>query len=415
MAADTLNRGALIRVAEETMAATKGDEVDKRIAARDAVRKHAPDLTEDEAMEIVVEAAAPGLKLESDLATLARGERETPRQVVDGLLVARRIHLFIGHPANGKTTLAMFAALQHMLAGGDVLWIDWEETPDDFVDKALAVGITPEQLEAQMNYAWKPDLQANAEGTADLLATIERIKAPHDGDDSYPGVLVVFDSMDMALTIAGFDPDNRGENTKWAHYLTHPAKAAGATVIVIDAPTKNGNEKNPYPAGAGSKLFQADAAWFVKAAEPFKRDKVGKVEVIRPAGGKERTGTLPEKLVYEIGDAAGGLPLTRVEVDEDGEVEERRDMAARRNVANTLRKHSDPDRKISGRQVEENTKGRKSAIADALKDLVADPGEPFFSAPVGRGTGYWFDPESSDVGLSISDAAGDDDDLKGAI
>lgn len=358
----------------------------------------------------------PGLKLESDLADLARGEREAPRQVVDGLLVERRIHLFIGHPANGKTSLGAYAALQHMLAGGDVLWVDWEETPDDFVDKALAIGITPEQLESQMHYCWKPDLQANTQGTADLLATIEGIKAPHDGDADYPGVLVVFDSMDMALTIAGLDPDNRGENTKWAHHLTHPAKAAGCTVIVIDAPTKNGNEKNPYPAGAGSKLFQADAAWFVKAASPFKRDQIGRVEVIRPAGGKERTGTLPERLAYEIGDANGGLPLTRVEVDEDGEIEERRDMASRRNVANTLRKHSAPDKKISGRQVDQNTKGKHAAISDALKDLVADPSEPYFSEPRGNGTVYWYDPDAEDVGLKYSDAAGaDDDDLKAGI
>jgi AAA domain len=359
---------------------------------------------------------ARGLKLESDLATLARGEREAPRQVVDALLVERRIHLFIGHPANGKTTLAMFAALQHMVAGGDVLWIDWEETPDDFVDKALAVGITPDQLDAQMHYAWKPDLQANAEGTADLLATIEKIKAPHDGDDDHPGVLVVFDSMDMALTIAGFDPDNRGESTKWAHHLTHPAKAAGATVIVIDAPTKNGTEKNPYPAGAGSKLFQADAAWYVKAASPFKRDQIGQVEVIRPAGGKERTGTLPERLLYEIGDAHGGLPLTRLEVDEDGDVGDRRDTATRRNVAKTLRKHTSPDKKISGRQVDQNTKGKHAAIADALKELVADPSEPYFSEPRGAGTVYWFDSDSEDVGLKYSDALeADDDSLEGEI
>jgi hypothetical protein len=292
----------------------------------------------------------------------------------------------------------MYAARQHMDNGGDVLWVDWEETPDDFADKAVAVGITPEQLDGQVYYAWKPELLADEKGRAALLATIDLLEHRHIGSDSYPGVLVVFDSMDMALTIAGFDPDNRGESTKWANMLTHPAKAQGATVVVIDAPTKNGNEKNPYPAGAGSKLFQADAAWFIKATEPFKRDTPGRIEVVRPAGGKERTGTLPAKLVYEVGDGQGGLPLTAVEIDdEDSEdTRDRQNVGMLERTAKALREQG--GRKLTSNQLTQFVKGSKGDVLKAAKELALSPGEPFASEPgPNQSVLYWFDEAAANA------------------
>jgi AAA domain len=350
----------------------------------------------------------PGLKIETGLGERARDpeSREAPPALVPDLLVAQRIHLLIGHPAAGKTTLALWAGREHIEAGGDLLWIDFEETPDDFTDKAVAVGITPEQLDDQIAYVWRPELLANEKGTADLVATIRRLAAAHDGDEDYPGVLCVLDSMDMALTTAGFDPNDRGENSKWAKYLTHPAKAAGATCVVVDAPTKGGTEANPYPAGAGSKLFQADAAWFVKATEPFKRDQVGRIEVIRPPGGKDRSGTLPACLAFRVGDGAGSLPLRRVEVDGDAPAGERKSAALRRRVAATLVKHSSPEKRLTGKQVEDLTSGRSAEIRAERKVLVADPNEPYFAAPAsgsGGGVEYWHDPDAEPGALPIGD------------
>jgi AAA domain len=342
------------------------------------------------------EEPAPTLKAETGLGDRARSpeSREAPKQMVPGLLVERRIHQIIGHPANGKTTLALWATKQHMDAGGDVLWIDWEETPDDFVDKAAAVGVTPEQLDDQVAYVWKPDLPATDQGTQTLVATIRRLQAARDGDDDYAGVLVVFDSMDMALTIAGFNPDSRGEATKWAHHLSHPAKGAGATVIVIDAPTKNGNENQPYAAGAGAKLLQVDAGWYVKKVKAFDRTSIGKIEVIRPPGGKERTGSLPARLVFEVGDGAGRLPLTRVEVEEDsGDQAAQAASAAQGRIARVLEKESKPDRRLSGNAVLKLATGRKTDNEMALKELAADPSKPFASAANQKGNGveYWYD------------------------
>jgi hypothetical protein len=328
--------------------------------------------------------AAEGLEAETGLGDRARdpGSREAPPQAVPDLLVKKRIHQMIGHPGNGKTTLAMWAAKHHMDAGGDVLWIDWEETPDDFVDKAAAVGITPEQLDAQVTYVWKPDLPAEEEGTRKLVATIRQLQEAH-GEEEYPGVLVVFDSMDMALTIAGFSPDSRGETTKWAAYLSHPAKAAGATVIVIDAPTKNGTENQPYAAGAGAKLLQVDAGWFVKKTREFDRRSIGEIEVIRPPGGKERTGSLPARLKFEVGDGAGRLPVTRLEVEEDsGDKAAQAASVAQGRVARTLEKHSRPERRLSSNAVSELTKGKKSDILAALKELASDPARPFEVPPI---------------------------------
>jgi AAA domain len=340
------------------------------------------------------------LPVEPGLADRMGTERRVPVQLIDGLLVRRRIHLLIGHPSNGKTTIAMWAAKDHMERGGDVLYIDWEETPDDIAAKLADMGIDPELVAERFHYSWKPDLQANEEGTRQLVGRIEVIQAPHDGDDDYPGVLVILDSMDMALTIAGFDPNDRGESSRWAQYLSHPAKAAGATVVIIDAPAKNGSEKNPYPAGAGTKLFQADAGWYVKAAVPFKRDRIGRIEVIRPPGGKERTGTLPERLAYEVGDGRGGLPVTRVEVEDEG-TRSKREADKREKVLAVLQEHTAPDKRLSGRQIAELVTGKATDTRERLKELAAEPASGVCNAPgARRSVEYWYDAESV-TGLDI--------------
>jgi AAA domain len=320
------------------------------------------------------------------LGDLLRNGIPAPAQMVEGLIYENKVHWLAGHPDRGKTIVALWVVKQRIEAGGHVVWIDWEAGESGTVEKAGAVGITADQLDAQFHYVGFPDLQADEDGFAKIKAALK----------DWPGALVVFDSASKALSQAGFSENDTAEATKWTTQLILPAREAGATVIVIDHVVKGATKATPYARGAGSKLADTDVMWYVERTKPFDRETIGRLELTR---SKDRIGCLPEAVALRIGDGAGGLPLEVVEVDD----EDNRSLRAagmRGRVLSVLSEHSSPEEKLSGRQVVALTTGKAKEIQDALRELAADSSAPVASEPHGQSVRYWHD-EKARTGLPV--------------
>ena len=315
----------------------------------------------------------------ADLGEIARGGVPEPERLIPDLLYANRVHWLSGHPGHGKTTIAADAARQLMAAGRHVVWLDWEAGLRPTIARMLAVGAEPEQLSELFHLAISPPLSADDDGFAKIAAAL--------GD--YPDALIVLDSASKALGAAGADENNPTEATAWTTKIVLPAREAGATVVVIDHVVKGATRTTPYARGAGSKLADTDVAWYVEATARFDRDTPGKVELTRH---KDREGLMPERLNFEVGDGAGWLPVRKVAAETENTRAER-DAGLRGKVLAVLQEHTSPGEPASTGQVVQLTRGRRSAVIEALGELAHMAGSGVEHKPGPRGSVlHWHDP-----------------------
>jgi hypothetical protein len=327
--------------------------------------------------------SGPGLKFATGLGAIARGEYTPPREVVANMIVEGKIHWLAAHPGSGKTTIAMFAAIEHMRAGGHVIWLDWEAGRVPTVRRLIECGATVEMVDEEnpdhlFHLSVFPASGAEPEDFDDIAASLE----------AYPGAMVVFDSCSKALAKAGMDENSPPEVTKWTTNIVIPTREAGATVIVVDHVGRNANEKTNYSRGAGSKKADTDIEWFVKVITQFDRETVGKVELHR---WKDREGTLPEKLIFEVGDGAGLLPVKAIAVEDD-DTRDERNAGLRGKMLAVLQEHTSPERKLSTSAVVELVHANKAAALKELGALVAMKGAGVFQEPGKQNSiVYWYD------------------------
>ena len=315
-----------------------------------------------------------------DIAEVMAGEIKPPATMVEHLIYEHRVHWLAGHPGHGKTTLAMHVAKRVMEAGRHVIWLDWEAGTHPTAARLRAVGVTAKLAREYFHLAASPVVDSSEEG----FRPIERALS------EWPGALVVFDSASKALSVAGADENSSTDATRWTTNIVMPVREHGGTAVVIDHVTKGATRTTPYARGAGSKLADTDAFWYVERRVPFSREQVGSIELHRH---KDRDGVLPETVAFEVGDGRGGLPLRETEVSEHGESAASRDSAQRARVLAVLAEHSSAEEPLSSKQVEGLTQGKGSAIREALKELAADPASPAQARPGPHNAVlYWHDP-----------------------
>jgi AAA domain len=288
------------------------------------------------------------------LGELADGDIEPPGTLVPGVIVETQVNWLAGHPAHGKTTIAMHAALTATGVGRDVLWLDWEGGKFPTARRMLALGASADDF-AHFHYAPYPRLEANSEGLRAILEKLAGLTGP----------LVIFDSASKALATAGLDENSPTDATKWTTEVIMPLREH-ATVIVIDHVTKAATRSTPYPRGAGSKLADTEVFWFVEAEEKFNREQPG---VILLSKHKDREGVLPERVRFSVGDGKGNLPVERIEAEsgDSGKPE-----SLRRETLNVLQRHDGQE--LSTNQLEQLVSGRRGDVRTAAKELASDPG-----------------------------------------
>ena len=304
--------------------------------------------------------AQKGIRFE-DLAVALAGGLEPPEQLVPDLVVKERVTWLAGHPGQGKSTVAMWIAVQHIQNGGHVIWLDWEGGLRETLLRFLAIGgLTQEQIVASFHYSNAPYMTVE-NGLEQLLPAVERM----------PGALVVFDSASKALSVAGLDENSPPDATRWTTQIVMPLRDHGATPLVIDHVAKTATRSTPYARGAGSKLADTDVSWYVEAAEPFNQTQAGEVLLTRL---KDRTGSLPLDLRLKVGDGHGGLPIERI-AGPSGVSDAL--QVVKERVKTALKQHEE----ANATQLSGLVQGKKTTVLEAAKALAADFSEPVWSKP----------------------------------
>jgi hypothetical protein len=238
------------------------------------------------------------------LGDLLDGEIPPPEILIDDLLYAEGVHEISGHPACGKTTMAMWFAAHQLSIGQHVVWLDMESGARQTARRLQAMGVTGRQAREFLHYAPFPTR------IADHLESIA---------ERWPRSLIVIDSMSKALADEGLSENANDEVTGWTVKVVKASKTYGLPVVIIDHITKGGQESD-YSRGAGAKQADTDVHWRVEKVEEFNRTTPG---LLKLRSTKDRDGYLGFTLWYKVGDGNGNLTITPTtgpdqERDDDG-------------------------------------------------------------------------------------------------
>ena len=137
------------------------------------------------------------LELSADWVNLPAAD-ELPPPIIertDGkmLLYANKLNAIFGQPGGGKSWIGLQALVLTVLQGGRVLWLDFEDRPATFQDRARALGFEPR--EHHDSHKWLPPTIMEDDEQQAFAAAVAWVS-------EYEGSLVVID----AATQAGCPP-----------------------------------------------------------------------------------------------------------------------------------------------------------------------------------------------------------------
>jgi hypothetical protein len=311
-----------------------------------------------------------------DLASAIEGDEQPEPSILgrsDGpcLLYAGKIHEVAAEPESGKGWLALSASVRILDEGGVVVYIDFESSAPEIVERLLALGVDETSVLERFLYLAPADPLTPTSRRA-LEATFERDPA-----------LVVVDGVTEAMTLHGLDLNDSVEIARWLDLLARPAARAGAAVLLVDHVVKDKEARGRYSIGGQHKLAGIDVAYSLEVVEPFARERTGLVTVkVR----KDRPGFVR---TYADGDLIARMRLTSDPETGDVEVvldpppeaervkEERRE--ALRGLVEAAATEALEDESPLGRNrlvVEvrkRGAKGKSDRIRSLLSAIAADP------------------------------------------
>jgi putative DNA primase/helicase len=238
-----------------------------------------------------------------------------PPQLIDGLLYKAAMHSWHGEAGTGKSLLALYAAQKVMEDSGRVLYLDEEGSLRMVSERLGGLGAEPAMLDDLFYYL--PVAGLTPEHAGGLVEVVEAINP----------ALVVFDSWIDHLSIAGLDENSSTDVTGWVKALAQPLKDQDAAVLLLDHDNKDG--KGRGGGGSTAKLAKLDASYKVTVKEPFDRNRVGRVQLIRD---KDREGALEHLHSFAIGGDGAGRVIVEpgaglMDVRADGELTTRQKEA----------------------------------------------------------------------------------------
>lgn len=209
------------------------------------------------------------------------------------LLYPGKIHSVSGESESGKTWLLLLAAAQVIGAGGTVLYLDFEDSPEGIVGRLRALGLPAELILQGLRYC-RPDTPIDDTARSVIKTIVDR---------DAPGLCVV-DGVTEAMTLHGWNPLDNQDAAKF--YVAVPRFVAklGPAVAMIDHVVKDPERRGRYGIGAQHKLAGIDgAAYIVAPVKPFGRGKHG---ISRVTVSKDRPGRVRE---HTVGTVIGDLQM----------------------------------------------------------------------------------------------------------
>lgn len=284
------------------------------------------------------------------------------------LLYARRTHAFFGASETLKSWAAQAAVAEVLVAGGHVLYIDFEDDQVGVTARLRALGVTDAQILAQLAYA-RPDepLVDNRDrytrGGLDFHRQLE----------DRPWQLAVIDGMTEAMTTEHLDVYDNADSARFQRRLMRPIADTGAAALAIDHQAKNTDAAGRFAIGAQHKL-----AGLTGAAYRFESQR----PLGRPQGAEESVGLTKvtvskDRPGFIRGRSTDGLAgIFRVTSWPDGKVDaelidpaDLGDSGANMELAGRLLTHLATYDGESGNQIEKGVSGNTSEIRATLKWL----------------------------------------------
>jgi len=185
------------------------------------------------------------------------------------ILYPGKVHSIVGEPESGKGWLILLAAVQIILSGGHVLYIDWEADETTQVTRLLELGVEPYAILDQFHYI-RPAEPHDSAAALRLAACL----------DAWPIQLVVLDGVAEALALNGWDENSAADVTTFYVQVARPLCRDSAAVVTIDHVVKDKDSQGRYARGSTAKLAAIDGAVFkLEVFKPFGRGLAGAARI----------------------------------------------------------------------------------------------------------------------------------------
>lgn len=232
----------------------------------------------------------------------------------EALLYPGKVHSFHGESESGKSMLAQVVAAEQIMAGRDVLYLDYESDPGTVGGRLVAMRVTPEQIDQHLVYV-NPDAAPDRTGFEALL---KRRYA-----------LAVVDGVTEALGLSGASSKDNDDVTGWMRSLPRVIAArTGAAVILVDHVTKSADSRGRFAIGAQAKMGAlTGAGYMVEVRQPLGRGMVGVLTVrvakdrpgyVRGNGGAFRSSDRSQLVAVVTIDSTGSERI-RAAIDPPGD------------------------------------------------------------------------------------------------
>lgn len=211
-----------------------------------------------------------------------------------------RIHALISEPEAGKTWFACIVSASEMAAGRDVVFIDFEDSPEGIVPRLLDLGVPPDVIRKQFAYI-QPDAAAGQIGMAFLMEVVTPRTA-----------IVWIDGVTEAMSLYGLSPDKDTEVAAFGKRLTKPIAKAGPAVAVLDHVVKNQDARGRWATGSQHKISGLNGAAYILSN--IERFGVGMEGRTRVSVSKDRPGQVRRHCVRST-KVAGGHWFAEMVID----------------------------------------------------------------------------------------------------
>lgn len=273
-----------------------------------------------------------------------------PGELARNLAYDAGVTLLSGHPGAGKSTFGRGCSLDFMRAGGHVIYHDWENGDVETARSYRDLGAPPELLSERLHYIPFPD-KPDWEQLEDIW-------------DRWPGSLGVWDSLRGVMNVMGLDEDRAPDCARFFNPLVRFCLERRIANIVIDHVRKDATERSYYGRGSGDKAAAVQASWFVKTTRPFSDTQAGEIMLAR---WKARSGHMPLRHRFAVGDGRGNLTFARLNA---GETDEGR---IEREIIEGLKKAAKAQSK---KQVEDHVGGNRANTRSVLEKLALREATP---------------------------------------
>lgn len=205
------------------------------------------------------------------------------------LLYPGKLHDLHGEPSHGKTWIALAAVREVLEAGGNALYLDYEDSPRGIVDRLRKIGTAVELLAPDRFGYIRPHV---------ALGAAERARVHAIADELAPD-LIIIDGVANALAADGYDENSNPDVVAWGVTVPRPLAQRGAAVVMLDHVTKDPTGRNRGARGAGAKLALIDGVSFeVRLGQAFSRRRGGFAKLIISKDREGAVGSIGETIAH---------------------------------------------------------------------------------------------------------------------